>query len=98
MVDRRRAVRHSLSGSLSAAITTVRDAVLESFDGTRASVLTSDPAAPGDELVLLFRPHGAPPIRCVMHVRSSTPACLDNSGAYRLELSITDAAEAPDLA
>jgi hypothetical protein len=98
MVDRRRAVRYSLSGSPSAAITTVRDAVLESFDGTRASLVTSERAAPGDEVVLLFRPHGAPPIRCVMHVRSSTPACLDDSGAYRLELSITDAAEAPDLA
>lgn len=75
----------------------MQDAILESFDGERARVVTSQAAKPGDEVVVLFRTAGSAPLRCVMRVCSSTP-CPGDSGGYRLDLSTVSAPGAPDLA
>lgn len=71
--------------------------MLESFDGGRAHLLTSQAAAPGDELAVLFRTPGGALLKYVMRVCSCTPNTGD-SGGYRLVLSIVSAPDAPDLA
>ena len=97
MVDRRRAGRYRFRAPVPANVSFVQDAILESFDGARAHLVTSQAATPGDELVVLFRAPGSAPLKCVMRVCSSTP-CTGESGGYRLDLSLIGAPDAPDLA
>ena len=97
MVDRRRAIRYSIKSSPSAELTILDDAWLEWFDGERASVVTAQPAAPGDEFFLIFRTDGTAPFECAMRVCSSTPVFPEDERAFRLELLLADAAVAPAI-
>jgi hypothetical protein len=57
-------------------------------------VVTSAPARPGDEFVVVFHHrHDGEPVRYAAHVRSSTPIFPGGSCAYRLELVLSARAE-----
>ena len=91
MVDRRRSPRYVFFAPVDAQAQAVHEAVIESWDGDRVVVMTTDGAAKGDDVIIRFNSLSKELTTSAARVVSSTPvAGGDGTMQFRLILSVSE--------
>jgi hypothetical protein len=93
VVDRRRSPRYVFFAPVDAQAHAVYEAVVESWSGNRAVVMTTHAATRGDDVMIRCRSLTKELTTCAARVLSSTPVAGDDGTMpFRLMLSVAERA------